>query len=151
MSPADLPRQLRQPCGSNEWERYFDLRWRVLRAPWNQPRGSERDDREDTSVHVALWTDDGTPVAIGRVHLNSPAEAQVRYMAVEPGREGFGYGARVLAGLETAARDLGAIEIVLNARESAQRFYERHGYTVVGPAATMFGDVAHVRMSKNLV
>jgi len=31
-------------------ERYFDLRWRVLREPWQQPRGSERDDRERREI-----------------------------------------------------------------------------------------------------
>ena len=40
------------PISGADWIKYFDLRWRVLRAPWDQPRGSERDDREDTSIHL---------------------------------------------------------------------------------------------------
>ena len=142
--------ELRPPSRPDEWDRYFDLRWRVLRAPWNQPRGSERDNLEDDSRHVALWKPAGVPVAVGRVHLNSSVEAQVRYMAVEPGAEGSGLGGRILATLEDAARELGATRVVLNARERAQPFYERHGYVVVAPAETMFGDVRHVSMSKPL-
>ena len=142
--------ELRGPRTPAEWDRYFDLRWRVLRAPWRQPRGSERDDREDDSRHLALWDRDGAPLAVGRVHLISPTDAQVRYMAVEPGSEGRGLGRRILIGLESAAAELGASWVSLNARESARRFYERQGYTVVGPADTMFGEIVHVRMKKAL-
>ena len=143
--------QLRPPLLADEWNRYFDLRWRVLRAPWRQPRGSERDDREDSSRHLALWREDGHPVAVGRIHLVTSAEAQVRYMAVEPNCSGRGFGGQILAGLESAARELGATEVVLNSREAAQRFYQRHGYSVVGPADTMFGEIPHVRMQKRLL
>ena len=142
--------ELRPPSRPDEWERYYELRWRVLRAPWEQPRGSERDDNERGSRHLALWSAVGSPQAVGRIHLNSPAEAQVRYMAVEPGSEGRGYGAQVLAGLENAARELGASRVVLNARERAQPFYARHGYIAAGPADTMFGEVRHIRMEKQL-
>ena len=142
--------QLRAPSTEDEFDHYFDLRWRVLRAPWQQPRGSERDDRENDSCHLGLWRANGRPVAVGRVHLATPMEAQVRYMAVEPDFGGRGCGGRILAGLENAARDLGATAVVLNAREGARRFYERHGYAVVGPAATMFGEIAHVRMRKRI-
>ena len=142
--------QLRAPAGTDEWERYFDLRWRVLRAPWNQPRGSERDERDSDSSHLALWDPHGVPLAVGRLHLNSPVEAQVRYMAVEPKAAGRGLGSQILAGLEARADEFGARRIVLNARELVRRFYERHGYTVIGPAATLFGEVPHVRMFKEI-
>ena len=142
--------EVRPPSRPDEWERYYELRWRVLRAPWKQPRGSERDDQDRDSRHLALWAESGSPRAVGRIHLNSPAEAQVRYMAVEPGSEGRGYGAQVLAGLENAARELGASRIVLNARERAETFYARHGYAVAGAADTMFGEVRHIRMEKQL-
>ena len=39
------------PETRDEFERYFDLRWRILREHWQQPRGSEQDDREDESLH----------------------------------------------------------------------------------------------------
>ena len=142
--------ELRSPTGPDEWSRYFDLRWRVLRAPWSQPRGSERDDRESDSAHLAIWDGAGAPLAVGRVHLRSAGEAQVRYMAVEPGSEGLGLGSRILSGLEAAARDRGAQRIVLNARADARRFYESHGYTAFAPGETMFGEVQHVQMSKQL-
>ena len=47
--PARKPDEfaLAEPRTTQEWESYFDLRWRVLREPWGQARGSERDDLGD--------------------------------------------------------------------------------------------------------
>ena len=138
------------PVSEADWIKYFDLRWRVLRAPWNQPRGSERDDCEDTSIHLMVCDASRTPLAIGRAHFNSQTEAQVRYMAVEPALAGRGLGGRVLAGLEKRAQAQGATRVVLNARKPAIPFYLKHGYTIVGPADTLFGTIEHVRMEKVL-
>jgi GNAT superfamily N-acetyltransferase len=140
----------RSPASDEEWERYYDLRWRVLREPWAQPRGSERDNLEADSFHAALWDQTGAPAAVGRLHLNSPAQAQVRYMAVDPKAARRGLGSRILAALEARAAELGATEIVLNARTEAQPFYVRHRYRVVGPAETMFGVILHDRMAKSI-
>ena len=129
---------------------YFDLRWRVLREPWNQPRGSERDNLDATAFHLVIRTPEGKPVAIGRLHVNSPAEAQVRFMAVDPVWQNRGLGARILRGLEDEARACRVECIVLNAREDASEFYLAHGYQVEGPGETLFGKVRHVRMLKNL-
>jgi GNAT superfamily N-acetyltransferase len=139
------------PKSEPDWERYFDLRWRVLRAPWRQPRGSEKDDREDDSQHLMICDEqDAEPLAIGRLHFNSPTEAQVRFMAVDPSAQGRGFGSVILQELERRARDGGANSIVLNAREDAQHFYDKHGFSVVGPAPTIFDAVKHVRMRKEL-
>ena len=72
-------------------------------------------------------------------------------MAVEPKCNGCGLGSQVLIGLENVARELGAIDVVLNSRESARPFYERHGYAAIGRADTIFGEIAHVRMQRRIV
>ena len=141
---------LRPPQGETEWERYYDLRWRVLREPWGQPRGSERDELEPEAFHLAVWDVAGEPIAVGRLHTNSPLEAQVRFMAVDPRFKGCGLGTRVLAGLEKRARDLGVERLVLNAREEARGFYRRHGYEEIGAAPTLFGALLHFRMKKSI-
>lgn len=137
------------PRDEADLERYFELRWRVLRAPWDQPRGSEQDDREDESIHLMVRDGNGEALAVGRLHLNSPTEAQVRFMAVDPRAQGRGLGSMVLRALEERAQSAGAKTIVLNARESAQRFYDQHGYRVEGPAPRLFGGVDHLRMRKD--
>ncbi len=140
----------RSPSTAAEWEDYFDLRWRVLRAPCDQPRGSDKDDREADSEHLMIAGPDSRPLAVGRLHFNAPAEAQVRFMAVDPRDQGRGLGSIILDEFERRARAAGASAIVLNARDDAQRFYQKHGFTVVGPAPTIFDAVKHVRMRKEL-
>jgi GNAT superfamily N-acetyltransferase len=141
---------LTQPQSESDWENYFDLRWRVLRAPWHQPRGSERDDREDESIHLMLCATGRMPVAIGRLHFLPPTEVQVRFMAVEPEFAGRGFGSRILLELESRALAGGATRVVLNARKEAAPFYLKHGYAIVGQADTLFGAVEHLRMRKEI-
>jgi N-acetylglutamate synthase-like GNAT family acetyltransferase len=140
----------RPPSSPAEWDAYFDLRWRILRAPWGEPRGSERDSLEDSAIHLLVTDSTGRALACGRLHLNSPTEAQVRYMAVDDSVQGQGYGSAILAGLEAEAKRFGASRIVLNARDKAIKFYEKHGYTVIEEAETLFGAVRHVRMGKSI-
>jgi predicted GNAT family N-acyltransferase len=147
---ADDGLELSALTGSALDSNYFDLRWRVLRQPWNQPRGSERDNLDATAFHLVIRTSEGKPLAIGRLHLNSPAEAQVRFMAVDPAWRNLGLGGRILRGLQDEARARRVARIVLNAREDASEFYLAHGYQVEGPGETLFDKVRHVRMRKNL-
>ena len=138
------------PASAVDWENYYELRWRILRAPWHQPRGSEKDDLEAESEHVMIVGPERQALAVGRLHYNSAAEAQVRFMAVAPEAQGRGLGGAILRELERRSRATGATSIVLNARDNAQHFYQRHGFVVTGPAPTMFGAVKHVRMRKDL-
>jgi predicted GNAT family N-acyltransferase len=138
------------PQSDADWDKYYDLRWRVLRAPWNQPRGSEKDYLETKSQHLMIAGRNAEVLAVGRLHFNSPDEAQVRYMAVAPEAQGRGLGGAILAELERLADAGGATSIVLNARENARGFYKRHGFVVIGPAPTLFDAVPHSRMRKEL-
>jgi GNAT superfamily N-acetyltransferase len=147
---ANQNADVRPPQTPAEWERYFDLRWRVLRAPWGQPRGSERDEREAEAFHVAMWNEDGMPTAIGRLHLNSPSEAQVRFVAVDPALARRGLGSRIMSELERIALGTGAERIVLNSRDTAVDFYLHLGYATTGSGGVLFGEVRHVRMEKVL-
>ena len=147
-----MPRGLRiaKPETPDQLEEYFDLRWRELRAPWNQPQGSERDELEESADHVTARDENGRLLGIGRLHLNRGAEAQIRYMATEEHARGRGVGRGVVKELERLARAHGARRIVLNARLSVVGFYEHLGYSVTGSGPTMFDEVDHVRMEKRL-
>ena len=150
MTTRDDELILRSPGSPSDWDVYFDLRWRILRAPWGQPRGSERDSAEESAFHLLLLDPAGKAVACGRLHLNNPDEAQVRYMAVNEDARGRGYGGRILKALEAEARRRQARKIVLNARENVVQFYLRHDYAVTGQAETLFGVIRHWRMEKVL-
>jgi GNAT superfamily N-acetyltransferase len=142
--------EVRSPQTEVEFARYCLLRWLVLRAPWGEPPGSERDELDGIAEHAYVQSDDGRPLAIGRLHFNSPEEAQIRYMAVAESARGKGLGRRIVEYLETIARDRGATTVVLNAREEVAGFYQTMGYEIIGAGPTLFGAVKHVRMQKRL-
>ncbi len=147
--PTERALEIRSPRGREEMEQYYDLRWRILRAPWAQGRGGERDEHEEEAFHVAAWAG-GRIVGVGRLHFTAPHEAQIRYMAVESELQGRGIGGRILAELEQCARAAGAGKIVLNARDRAVEFYRQHGYRVMRPSEVLFDAIPHWQMEKAL-
>ena len=141
--------QLKSPETEPEWQQYYHLRWQILRAPWQQPVGSERDTLEAQAHHLMLLTPEGDVAAVGRIHRLEQGGAQVRYMAVGNAYQGKGAGSRVLAALEQQAVAWGCEFIRLNARDTALAFYQRYGYVSQQAAPTQFG-IAHTMMQKQL-
>ena len=139
---------VRPPQTPEEFERYRDLRWRILRAPWNQPKGSEVDEIEAKAFPIMVCEFDGFPIGVGRVHFNSEDEAQIRSMAVEKEWRGKGIGAMVLKALEEIAIEKGAKKIILHARDNAVKFYEVNGYRIVKQSHTLFNVIPHYLMEK---
>lgn len=131
-------------------ERYYELRWQLLRAPWNQPRGSECDEWEDTAFHLQAEEPDGELIGIGRLHRCDNDSGQIRYMAVIERCRGRGVGKQLLTGLEQQARAWHLTTIQLHAREAAVGFYQHHGYRVIAPSHTLFGEIPHFHMQKRL-
>ena len=148
-SPVEASVTVREPSGASEIDRYYDLRWRVLREPWSQERGQERDEHEGEASHLGAWSGERL-VGVGRVHFISLDTAQIRYMAVEPEMQGRGIGGLILEQLELRARQGGAERIVLNARDRAVGFYRRHGYSVTHSSETLFNAIPHWEMLKIL-
>jgi len=139
-----------EPGTAGQLRDYYDLRWRVLRQPHGQPRGSEKDGLEEMSIHLMAYYGPNMPAAAGRAHFNSADEAQIRFMAVDPCCRNSGIGSSLLSGLEKRVKIRGARHIILNSRESAIGFYQKNGYIIVGDAGTLFGNIKHVRMKKDL-
>jgi N-acetylglutamate synthase-like GNAT family acetyltransferase len=144
------PLNLRPPESEQEWKAYFELRWQILRAPWNQPQGSEKDELETSAWHVAAFIDNHKLIATGRLHKINKTDGQIRYMAVSEAYQSQGIGCLILKALESQARQEGLNKIVLNARESAVDFYQKQGYQVAGREHTLFGSIHHFRMEKSL-
>ncbi len=141
---------VRPPKTEKEIELYRDLRWRILRAPWNQPRGTELDELESKAFPIMVCEVDGIPIGVGRVHFNSETEAQIRSMAVEENWQGKGIGSIVLKELEKIAIEKGAKKIILHARDNAVKFYENNGYKVVKKSHKLFGVIPHYQMLKTI-
>ncbi|WP_405781141.1 GNAT family N-acetyltransferase [Streptomyces sp. NBC_00859] len=80
----------------------------------------------------------GGPASCGGVLLLDATTAELTRVYTRPGKRGTGGGALLLAGLEDAARKLGATRMVLNTRldlVEARGLYVRHGYREI-PAYT---------------
>ena len=65
---------------------------------------------------------------VGTVGLESD---KLRSLFVEPGLQGKGVGARLVAHLEAHARMAGVAELHLSSSITARRFYERLGYRMI--------------------
>ena len=142
-----------RPATPEEFEAYFLLRWQVLRAYHDMPRGSERDEFDELEAdvdHVTVSDGAGELLGVGRLHLISADEAQIRYMAVREGCRAQGIGRALVTELERRAADRAVRRVVLNARETVVGFYEQFGYRVVSDGPTMFEVVKHKRMEKVL-
>jgi predicted GNAT family N-acyltransferase len=138
------------PTSPEEFREYYDLRWRVLRAPWDQPPGSEQDEWEPLASHITARDQTGQLIGVGRLHINDTDQVWIRYMAVEPESRGQGTGKAVYNALEQIAVAAGATHINLNARESAVPFYQQLGFRIITDGPTMFGEIRHKLMQKKL-
>ena len=139
-----------EPKTSGDFEQYYKLRWKILRAPWKQVRGSERVADDANSTHLMVLDDNNRPIGVGRLHFNGIREAQIRFMAVDIPQQRKGVGTQLLQALEDRAVAHGASRMTLDARESALGFYRKRGYSPQGPGHTLFNSVAHVQMVKSL-
>ena len=138
------------PQSNADFEGYYDLRWRILRAPWQQPRGSERDQHEDRAIHAMALDDQGQILGVARLHQINNITAQIRYMAVDDHWQQKGIGDALLRYLETKARESGIHVIQLNAREDSVKFYTKRGYQLIGPGHTLYDEIKHQKMEKRL-
>ncbi len=129
----------------------FELRWQILRAPWNQPRGSERDEHEAHAIHALILDARGQPIGTGRLHQIAATTGQIRYMAIRTKYRGQGAGSALLQWLEARAREQGLSRILLNAREAHTGFYLAHGYVDQGEDHVLYGEIRHRRMCKEFV
>ncbi|RAL22434.1 GNAT family N-acetyltransferase [Lujinxingia litoralis] len=133
------------------------LRTRVLRP--HLPPGTlahfPGDDLPQTR-HFAAWSGEEV-IAVASFYLNtlpdSPQEAwQLRGMAVAPHFQGRGFGGRLLqvALTHLALARHQTHHVWCNARQSAQAFYQRHGFQVISAPFTIEGVGPHVKMSRTL-
>jgi len=144
------PITISSPNSPDEYEEYYFFRWKLLRAPWSQPLGTERDRYDPVARHLLGRDNSGEIVAVGRIHFPESNLAQIRFMATREDYRGLGIGSSILARLERIAIDRGIQAIFLNARTEAVSFYERLGYTVRGRGPTLFGEIEHRTMTKTL-
>jgi len=133
----------------SQLEKIIDLRYEVLRQPWNQSRESATDLQESECVN-AFIEHQTIIIACGRLQQNAPGIGQVRYMAVKEAYQGQGLGKLILMNLEKSALKLNLHTIELQARENAVPFYKSLGYVIEEKTFKLWDIIQHYRMIKTL-
>lgn len=141
--------EVKKPASEQDWDAYYDLRYRILREPLGKERGSERNEGDETGIHFTL-VENNVFIAVARLDSVDETVCQARFVAVESHLQGKGYGRKIMTALENEARNLGYRKMILHARDYALPFYERLGYTLVGPSYKLFDVLQHFEMFKIL-
>jgi GNAT superfamily N-acetyltransferase len=142
--------EIRTPKNEQEWNAYYDLRYRILRQPLGQAIGSERNEGDTTGIHFALY-EEHVVKAIARLDLQEKQVAQVRFVAVETDVQGKGFGKKIMLATEKEALNRGCKLLILHARENALPFYEGLGYKLIEKSYLLFDQIQHFYMEKELI
>jgi len=142
-----------QPSNNAEWEAYFQLRFEVLRKPWNEPLGSEKSEDDKTSLHALILDNSGKAIAVARIHQVAGTQLQIRFMAVRPDFQKRGIGKIMLKFVEKIGLKQypETLEIILHARENAVEFYKSNGYNVKEDSYVLFDEIQHFLMKKKVL
>lgn len=140
---------IKSPITQDDWESYYRLRFTILRAPWNQPLGSEVLADEMEAIHAMVIENDQI-IGVARMHQSGENQGQVRCVAVAAEAQGKGVGKAIMLHLEEKAKEMGMQEIVLEARENAVPFYKSMGYVIEKESYLLFGEIQHFRMKKGI-
>jgi len=138
------------PSSEHDFTEYFAFRWKMLREPWKFPEGSEKDEYEQVSQHRMMRSPDGKVIAVGRVHMNTAEEAQVRHIAVEKTFQGKGLAKMLVASLEAVARAEGAVRIVTNSTQASVALFTSLGFKAQNEAPKELGEQQRQQMVKKL-
>jgi len=139
---------VKSPETREEYEKYCDLRWRILRAPLNRPRLNIHDVIEDEAIKIIVCAENGDVIGTGRAIINSETEAQIRSMAVEESNQGKGIGSLIINELEKRIESQGIKKIIVDSRDSAVKFYKKHGFKPTNESYVLLDKIPHVRMIK---
>jgi N-acetylglutamate synthase-like GNAT family acetyltransferase len=137
------------PSTENDFHQYYQLRYDILRKPWNQPLGSEKDHEEEIAFHICAKYNN---IIVGacRIQFLDNEIAQIRYMCTSEAMKYKGIGKKMLAFAENHACENKIQKIILHARENAVDFYKKSGYNIIEPSYMLFGSIPHYLMDKKL-
>ena len=121
----------------------------MLRKPLHLPPGSEQDELEKSSFHIAAY-ENSKIIGVGRLHIETDHSARIRYMAVHKDYQKQGVGSQILKELEQFAKKNNVQICWLYARENAISFYMNNGFKIKGDSNSELLGLNHERMEKQL-
>jgi predicted GNAT family N-acyltransferase len=119
------------------------LRVEVFVEEQGVPEELELDDRDAECTHVLAFDNTGAAVGTGRIDV----DGRIGRVAVIRAARRTGVGRAMMDLLHRVARERGLAEVWCHAQITAQRFYERLGYTQVGGVFLEAG-IEHVEMRR---
>jgi ribosomal protein S18 acetylase RimI-like enzyme len=131
---------IRQPDNAKDFDTYYQLRWEVLHKPWMQPKGSEKDEFEDSSIHLIAEINNAVE-GVCRIQVLKDNIMQIKFMAVSESFREQGIGSALLLKAEEVAASRMMSIIILQARENAVGFYSHHGFTIVEKSFLLFNSI----------
>lgn len=139
----------RSPKSATDFEKYYELRWRILRKPWGQLKGSEVNDRDRDAFHIFAEKDDKV-IGVGCIHEIEDGVGRIRFMGIDDDYQMQGIGQTIVKLLEENAKSKNWNKVRLWTRENAINFYLNLGYKIVGDGELLFGVIKHKIMEKEI-
>lgn len=126
--PPLSPISLHLADWSCDREPLWAVRVEVFVQEQDVPIEEEEDHWDPLSLHILARTQEGTPVACGRLL----PDGHIGRLAVRAPWRGWGVGGALLTHLVALATDAGHHTAKLSAQVQAIPFYERYGFTAYG-------------------
>ena len=111
-------------------------------------REEEFDGLDQNSDHIIVYGNN-VPVGTARIRYKNDVLAKLERIAVLKSYRGRGIGKRIIAASIELAKMKGALEVTLDAQQSAAEFYEKLGFRQAGEPFEEAG-IPHIAMSKKL-
>lgn len=135
--------------GSEEYEMTRDLRNRIMRAPIGLSI-YDQDYTFEVNSRIVGAFDGDTMLGCSIVGKMNGLYC-LDFLCVDGRLQKTGIGTVLLKDVEKWVKEVGGKEIILEARLTAQKFYEKHGYEPYGEIYLMEkSPVDHIMMRKNL-
>ncbi len=113
-----------------KYQQAIDLRISCFFSGFNNAVNLIHDQDEKEGLHL-IALDNNTVVGAGRLNFKQN-KAIISQMAILKGHQGKGIGSEILIQLIEKAISEDSNEIILSARTTALKFYEKHGFKTIG-------------------
>lgn len=124
----------------------------VRRQVFTEEQGIKReldiDGLDQNSDHIIVYNND-IPIGTARIRYKNGIQAKLERIAVLKPYRGQGIGKRIIEASLKLAKMKGALEVILDAQQSAAGFYERLGFWQEGEPFEEVG-IPHITMTKKL-
>ena len=142
---------IKVPKTREDFRAYYELRYRVLRAPWGQPKDTEKDDYEPISQHfMAVDDENGKVVGVIKMFEKSEGVGWFSHLAIDPRYQKKGIGSMLIETIEKTAREKDYRVIGCMSRLNTTAYFEKMGFRTAGLPTQYFGTTQVLWMEKEL-